>query len=38
MFVVFVSGRFGYDIPGFAFGDELFSVHLYGASSFAGSM
>ena len=38
LFVVFVGGWFGYRIAEFAFGDKLFSVHLYGTSSFAGSM
>ena len=38
MFVMFLGGSFGYEIAGFAFGDKLFSVYLYDASSFAGSM
>jgi hypothetical protein len=28
----------GYEIAGFDFGDKLFSMNLYSASSFAGSM
>jgi hypothetical protein len=35
---MFIGGSFGYEMAGFAFGDKLFSVRLYGASSFAGSI
>ena len=38
LFVVLVGGWFGYEIAGFALSDNLFSVRLYGVSSFAGSM
>jgi hypothetical protein len=38
LFVVFVDGWFGYEMAGFALSDNLFSVRLYGASSFTGSM
>jgi hypothetical protein len=38
LFVVFIGGWFGYEIAGFAFSDNLFSVRLYGASSLAGSV
>nr|YP_009350709.1 NADH dehydrogenase subunit 5 [Microcerotermes baluchistanicus]AQP27635.1 NADH dehydrogenase subunit 5 [Microcerotermes baluchistanicus] len=38
LFVVFLGGWLGYEIAGFVLGDKLFSVHLYGSSSFAGSM
>nr|WNL54180.1 NADH dehydrogenase subunit 5 [Microcerotermes aff. subinteger] len=38
LFVVFIGGWLGYEIAGFVLGDSLFSVHLYGPSSFAGSM
>nr|WNL54050.1 NADH dehydrogenase subunit 5 [Microcerotermes subtilis] len=38
LFVVFIGGWLGYEIAGFILGDNLFSVHLYGPSSFAGSM
>nr|AQP28190.1 NADH dehydrogenase subunit 5 [Microcerotermes sp. G689] len=38
LFVVFIGGWLGYSIAGFVLGDSLFSVHLYGPSSFAGSM
>jgi hypothetical protein len=38
LFVVFVGGWFGYEVAGFYFSDGLFSVNIYGASSFAGSM
>jgi NADH-ubiquinone oxidoreductase chain 5 len=36
--VVFVGGWLGYEMSRFVFGDLLFSVHLYGVSSFSGSM
>ena len=35
LFVVFVGGWFCYEIAGFVFSDNLFSVRLYSASSFA---
>jgi hypothetical protein len=38
LFVVFVSGWFGYEMAGFAFRDKLFSVLLYGTYSFVGSI
>jgi len=38
LFVVFIGGWLDYEIAGFGFGDKLFSIHLYVASSFAGSM
>jgi NADH-ubiquinone oxidoreductase chain 5 len=38
LFVVFLGGWLGYEVAGFAFSDKLFSMHLYGASSFVGSM
>jgi NADH-ubiquinone oxidoreductase chain 5 len=38
IFVVFVGGWLGYEATGFSFSDDLFSVNIYGASSFAGSM
>nr|YP_009351034.1 NADH dehydrogenase subunit 5 [Planicapritermes planiceps]AQP28422.1 NADH dehydrogenase subunit 5 [Planicapritermes planiceps] len=38
LFVVLVGGWFGYEMAFFAFGDNLFSMRSYGASSFAGSM
>nr|WES82303.1 NADH dehydrogenase subunit 5 [Microcerotermes bouvieri] len=38
LFVVFIGGWLGYEIAGFVLGDKLVSVHLYGPSSFAGSM
>jgi hypothetical protein len=34
----FVGGWLGYEIARFVFGDRLFSVRLYSASSFAGSV
>ena len=37
-FVVFVGGWLGYEVAGFVLGDKLFSVLLYGPSSFSGSM
>jgi NADH-ubiquinone oxidoreductase chain 5 len=36
--VVFLGGWLGYEAAGFAFGDRLFSMGLYGISSFSGSM
>ena len=33
LFVVLIGGWLGYEIAGFVLGDSLFSVHLYGASS-----
>jgi hypothetical protein len=38
LFVVFIGGWLGYEIAEFVFGDKLFSIHLYVASLFAGSM
>nr|AQP29750.1 NADH dehydrogenase subunit 5 [Longipeditermes longipes] len=38
LFVVFLGGWLGYEIAGFVFGDSLFSMYLYGLSSFSGSM
>nr|AQP27047.1 NADH dehydrogenase subunit 5 [Microcerotermes crassus] len=38
LFVVFIGGWIGYEVAGFVLGDSLFSVHLYGPSSFSGSM
>nr|AQP26605.1 NADH dehydrogenase subunit 5 [Kemneritermes sarawakensis] len=38
LFVVFLGGWLGYEMAGFTFSDNLFSTHLYGVSSFAGSM
>nr|URH16937.1 NADH dehydrogenase subunit 5 [Nasutitermes pinocchio] len=38
LFVVFLGGWMGYEIAGFVFGDKLFSMYLYGISSFSGSM
>nr|AQP29167.1 NADH dehydrogenase subunit 5 [Microcerotermes nr. havilandi TBRU3.18a] len=38
LFVVFIGGWLGYEIAGFVLGDKLFSVLLYGPSSFSGSM
>nr|YP_009351411.1 NADH dehydrogenase subunit 5 [Procapritermes martyni]AQP29521.1 NADH dehydrogenase subunit 5 [Procapritermes martyni] len=38
LFVVFLGAWLGYEMAGFAFGDNLFSTRLYGLSSFAGSM
>jgi hypothetical protein len=35
--VLFIGGWLGYEMAGFAFGDNLFSMRLYVASSFAGS-
>ena len=36
--MVFIGGWLGYETAGFVLGDSLFSVRLYGSSSFAGSM
>jgi hypothetical protein len=36
--VLFIGGCLGYEMVGFAFSDNLFSMRLYVASSFAGSM
>ena len=33
-----MGGWFGYEMAGFVFGDNLFSMHWYGASLLAGSM
>nr|WNL54427.1 NADH dehydrogenase subunit 5 [Amitermes sp. A MLW-2023a] len=38
LFVVFVGGWLGYEVAGFSFNDNLFSMYLYGPSSFVGSM
>nr|AQP27379.1 NADH dehydrogenase subunit 5 [Aderitotermes cf. fossor BDIT074] len=38
LFVLFVGGWIGYGMSGFSFGDNLFSMNLYSASSFSGSM
>nr|URH16821.1 NADH dehydrogenase subunit 5 [Constrictotermes cyphergaster] len=38
LFVVFLGGWLGYEIAGLAFGDKLFSMGLYGITSFSGSM
>jgi NADH-ubiquinone oxidoreductase chain 5 len=38
LFVVFVGGWVGYEVAGFSFSDGLFSVNIYGASSFVGSI
>jgi NADH-ubiquinone oxidoreductase chain 5 len=38
LFVVFLGGWLGYEIAGASFGDKLFSMHLYGVSSFSGSI
>nr|AIY61627.1 NADH dehydrogenase subunit 5 [Nasutitermes takasagoensis] len=38
LFVVILGGWLGYEIAGFVFGDKLFSMCLYGVSSFSGSM
>nr|AIY61952.1 NADH dehydrogenase subunit 5 [Caetetermes taquarussu] len=38
LFVVFLGGWLGYEMAGFIFGDGLFSICLYGVSSFSGSM
>nr|YP_009351047.1 NADH dehydrogenase subunit 5 [Spinitermes trispinosus]AQP28435.1 NADH dehydrogenase subunit 5 [Spinitermes trispinosus] len=38
LFVVFVGGWLGYAVAGTSFSDGLFSLEMYGSSSFAGSM
>nr|URH16691.1 NADH dehydrogenase subunit 5 [Cavitermes tuberosus] len=38
LFVVFVGGWLGYEVAALSFSDDLFSVNMYGSSSFAGSM
>nr|AQP29280.1 NADH dehydrogenase subunit 5 [Silvestritermes heyeri] len=38
LFVLFIGGWLGYEIANFVLGDNLFSMCLYGASSFSGSM
>jgi hypothetical protein len=38
LFVVFIGGWLGYEVAGFSFSYDLFSVNIYGTSSFAGSM
>jgi hypothetical protein len=38
VFVVFMGSWLGYEMAGFVCGGNLFSIHLYGASLFAGSM
>jgi hypothetical protein len=38
LFVVFLGSWFGYEIAGFVFCVKLFSIYMYGAPSFAGSM
>jgi NADH-ubiquinone oxidoreductase chain 5 len=38
LFVLFLGGWLGYEMASFAFSDNLFSMRLYVASSFAGSM
>jgi hypothetical protein len=38
LFVVFVGGWLGYAVAGASFSDGLFSLDIYGSSSFAGSM
>nr|YP_009350722.1 NADH dehydrogenase subunit 5 [Silvestritermes heyeri]AQP27648.1 NADH dehydrogenase subunit 5 [Silvestritermes heyeri] len=38
LFVVFIGGWLGYEIANFVLGDNLFSMCLYSASSFSGSM
>nr|QXT44304.1 NADH dehydrogenase subunit 5 [Anenteotermes polyscolus] len=38
LFVLFVGGWLGYGMAGFSFSDNLFSMNLYGATSFSGSM
>ena len=34
LFVVFIGGWLGYEMAGFVFGDNLFSMRSYGASSY----
>jgi hypothetical protein len=38
LFVVFTGGWFGYEMAGFVFGGNSFSMHWYGTSLLAGSM
>nr|QXT43992.1 NADH dehydrogenase subunit 5 [aff. Alyscotermes/Astratotermes sp. BDIT11-5-1c] len=38
LFVLFVGGWVGYSMAGFSFSDNLFSMNLYGPTSFSGSM
>nr|QXT44330.1 NADH dehydrogenase subunit 5 [Hoplognathotermes subterraneus] len=38
LFVLFMGGWLGYEVSSFTFGDSLFSIHWYSASSFSGSM
>nr|AIY61770.1 NADH dehydrogenase subunit 5 [Duplidentitermes sp. TB-2014] len=38
LFVLFVGGWLGYEVAGFAFGDNLLSLRWYVVSSFTGSM
>nr|QXT44226.1 NADH dehydrogenase subunit 5 [Adaiphrotermes sp. CIVT232] len=38
LFVLFLGGWLGYEMAGFSFGDNLFSINLYPATSFSGSM
>jgi hypothetical protein len=38
LLVLFMGGWLGYEMAGFAFNDNLFSIYLYAASSFVGSM
>nr|AQP30553.1 NADH dehydrogenase subunit 5 [Aderitotermes sp. 2 TB-2017] len=38
LFVLFVGGWIGYGMAGFSFSDDLFSMSMYSASSFSGSM
>nr|AQP30312.1 NADH dehydrogenase subunit 5 [Astalotermes cf. obstructus RDCT140] len=38
LFVLFIGAWIGYTMAGFSFGDVLFSMNMYGASSFSGSM
>nr|AQP29204.1 NADH dehydrogenase subunit 5 [Cyrilliotermes angulariceps] len=38
LFVVFIGGWLGYEIANFVLGDKLFSMRLYGVSSFSGCM
>jgi len=38
LFVLFIGGWVGYEMASFSFSDNLFSMHLYPVSSFAGSM
>nr|QXT44174.1 NADH dehydrogenase subunit 5 [Adaiphrotermes sp. B JRA-2021a] len=38
LFVLFLGGWLGYEMAGFSFSDNLFSINLYPATSFSGSM